>query len=89
MAAYAILLLASLKTYGAKGKPEKFHTPRWDQRKRSRRATTNDLRNQVRYELWSSALLTHFRPLCSNHHPDQNGRKCEMPLDSALFHTIR
>ena len=48
VAAYAILLLASLKTYGAEGKPERFHTPRWDQRKSSRRATTNDLRNQVR-----------------------------------------
>ena len=28
VAAYAILLLASLKTYGAEGKPEQFHTPR-------------------------------------------------------------
>lgn len=89
VAAYAILLLASLKTYGAQGKPEHFHKPRWDPRKSSRRATTNDLRNQVRYELWFSALQTHFRPLCSNQHPDPNGRKCELPLDSALFHTIR
>lgn len=89
VAAYAILLLASLKTYGADGRPEQFHTPRWDKRKRSRRATTNDLRNQVRYELWSSALLTHFRPLCSKEHPDQNARKCDLPLNSALFQTIR
>lgn len=89
VAAYAILLLASLKTYGADGRPEQFHTPRWDKRKRSRRATTNDLRNQVRYELWSSALLTHFRPLCSKEHPDQNGRKCDLALHSALFQTIR
>lgn len=89
VAAYAILLLAGLKTYGAEGKPEKFQTPRWDQRKPSRRATTNDLRNQVRYELWSSALVTNFRPLCSNKHPDHNGRKCDMPLHSALFHSIR
>ena len=87
--AYAILLLASLKTYGADGKPEQFHTPRWDKRKRSRPATTNDLRNHVRYELWSSALLTHFRPLCSKEHPDQNGRKCDLALHSALFQTIR
>ena len=89
VAAYAVLLLASLKTYGAEGKPETFHTPRWDKRKRLRRATTNDLRNQVRYELWSSALLTHFRPLSSNEGSDQNGRKCDLPLNSALFHTIR
>ncbi len=89
VASYAILLLASLKTYGAEGKPEKFHTPRWDKRKRLRRASTNDLRNQVRYELWSSALLTHFRPLCSKDGPDQNGRNCEPSIDSALFQTIK
>jgi len=89
VAAYAVLLLASLKTYGAEGKPEKFHTPRWDKRKSLRRATTNDLRNQVRYELWSSALLTHFRPLSSKKDPDQNGRKCDLPFNSALFDTIR
>jgi hypothetical protein len=89
VAAYAVLLLASLKTYGADGKPEKFHAPRWDKRKRRRRASTNDLRNQVRYELWSSALLTHFRPICSKENPDQNGRKCDLSLNSALFQTIR
>ena len=89
VAAYAVLLLASLKTYGAQGKPEKFHTPRWDKRKRLRRASTNDLRNQVRYALWSSALLTHFRPLCSKEDPNQNARKCDLPFNSALFDSIR
>jgi hypothetical protein len=89
VAAYALLLLAAHKTYGADGKPETFQAPCWDKRKPARRATTNDLRNQMRYELWASALRSNFRPLCSKPPPDQNGRKLDLPITSALFHTIR
>jgi hypothetical protein len=32
VAAYALLLLAAHKTYGADGKPEMFKPPRWDKR---------------------------------------------------------
>lgn len=89
VAAYAVLLLAAVKTYGAHEKPETFKNPCWDRTKARRRATTNDLRNQVRYELWASALQTHFRPLCSPTSQNENGRKCDLPLDSALFLTIK
>ena len=89
VAAYAVLLLAAFKTYGAQDKPETFKNPCWDKAKAGRRATTNDLRNQVRYELWSSALHSHFRPLCSSTLQNENGRKCDLSLNSALFNTIR
>lgn len=89
VAAYAVLLLAAFKTYGHHDKPETFKNPCWDKAKANRRATTNDLRNQVRYELWASALNTHFRPLCSPAVPNENGRKCDLPLDSALFNSIK
>jgi hypothetical protein len=89
VAAYALLLLAAHKTYGAEGKPETFQAPVWDKGKPARRATTNDLRNQMRYELWASALRTNFRPLCPTSTPNQNRRKYDLPIDSALFHTIR
>ena len=89
VAAYALMLLAAHKTYGADGKPETFEGPRWDKRKPARRASTNDLRNQVRFELWASALRTNFQPLCSDPPPDQNARKFDLPLNSALFQTIR
>lgn len=89
VSAYAVLLLAAFKTYGAHDKPETFKNPRWDKTKLTRRATTNDLRNQVRYELWASALHTHFRPLCSSPLSKENGRKLDLPLQSALFQTIR
>jgi DDE superfamily endonuclease len=89
VAAYALLLLAAHKTYGAEGKPEIFTAPRWDKRKNTRRATTNDLRNQMRFELWASALRANFRPLCSSKSPHQNGRKYDLPLNSALFRSIK
>ena len=89
VAAYAVLLLAALKTYGAEAKPESFQNPRWDKRKPTKRASTNDLRNQLRYELWASALRTNFRPLCSTRGWDQSDRKCDLPLDSALFRSIK
>lgn len=89
VAAYALLLLAAHKTYGAEGKPETFKAPRWDKHKAARRASTNDLRNQLRYELWAWALRSNFQPLCSQSPPDQNGRKLDLPINSALFRTIR
>ncbi len=89
VAAYALLLLAAHKTYGAEGKPETFKAPRWDRHKHARRATTNDLRNQMRYELWACALRSNFRPLCSPPTQGQSGRKPDLLLNSALFHTIR
>ncbi len=89
VAAYAVLLLAAVKTYGTKGKPEIFKNPRWDKHKAAKRVTTNDLRNQLRYELWGAALRGSFRPLCSTTSHTENGRKCDLPLNSALFQTIR
>ena len=89
VAAYSVLLLAALKTYGTAGKPETFKTPRWYKRTPAQRATTNELRNQLRSELWASALRTNFPPLCSPTACEENPRKCELPLESALFQTIR
>lgn len=89
VAAYALLLLAAHHTYGAQGRPEIFKSPRWDKRKADRRASINDLRNQMRYELWASALRTNFRPLCPRSAPNHNGRKFDLPLNTALFDTLK
>lgn len=88
VAAYSMLLLAAHKTYGAGAKPETFTSPRWDKRKDTRRATTNDLRNQMRYELWASALKSNFRPLCHANSSNQSATKFDLPLNSALFRSI-
>lgn len=89
VAAYSLLLLAATQVYGQTGRPETFQCPRWRKRCPALRATTNDLRNQVRYELWASALGRHFRPLSSSSHQNQNGIKSDLPLQSALFDTIK
>ena len=89
VAAYATLLLASVKTYGAAGKPETFQSPRWHNRKPEKRATTNELINQLRYELWSDTLTTNFTGFSSRSAPDQNGIKCDHPLESEVFLSIQ
>lgn len=53
VAAYSLLLLTSIKTYGADGKLETFNRPRWYKRKPSQRATTNELIPRLRYDLWA------------------------------------
>jgi len=89
VAAYSLLLLGAVHAYGAQGKPETFKRPLWDKRKPDQRATTNELINQLRYELWATALKTNFRPLSSKTVPDQSGRKCNPPLQSAIFYSVK
>ena len=89
VAAYAMLLLASVKTYGAEGKPDTFQSPRWYQRKSEKRATTNELINQLRYELWSQSIKTNFTGFSPKTARDHNGTKCNHPLESAIFLSIK
>ena len=89
VASYAMLLLASVKTYGAEGKPDTFQSPLWYQRKPEQRATTNELINQLRWELWSATLQTNFTGFSPTTRADQNGIKCDHPLESAVFLSIK
>lgn len=90
VAAYAILLLASVKTYGSQGKPDTLKNPLWHKTKTTQRATTNQLINQLRHEMWASALKrNNFRPLSPHSPSDQSGRKCDHPLNSAIFQSIK
>jgi hypothetical protein len=89
VASYAILLLASVKTYGTEGKPDTFQSPLWYQRKPETRATTNELINQLRYELWAPTLKTNFTGFAQKNDADQNGIKCDHPLESAVFLSIK
>ncbi len=72
VAAYAMLLLASVKTYGAEGKPDTFQSPLWYRRKPEKRATTNELINQLRYELWAETLQTNFTGFSQKDEPNHN-----------------
>jgi len=86
VAAYSLLLLASINAYGKNGVPDRLDQPKWYQRKPAQRATTNELINQLRRELWSAALTPkHFSNFTTHIPADQNPDKCDVPLTSAIF----
>jgi len=84
-----MLLLASVKTYGAEGKPATLQSPRWYRRKPKSRATANELVNQLRYELWADSLQTNFTGFSPKTAGKQNGLKCDHPLASAVFLSVK
>lgn len=87
VAAYALLLLAGLMAYGPDGQPPAVPLPRWRARVAPRRATTSQLLNQLRVELWSHCLrtdsLTHFRSRSPRH---QTPGKPTPNLATAVFY---
>jgi hypothetical protein len=86
VAAYALLLLASVNAYGKNGVPDRLDQAKWYRRKKKDRATTNELINQLRREMWTHALIpTHFPHFMSNTSPDQKCPKPDVPLHSAAF----
>jgi len=86
VAAYALLLLASVKAYGKNGVPDRLEQAKWYRRKNKDRATTGELINQLRRELWSTALNpSHFSDFISNSKPKQKSPKSDVPLPSAAF----
>lgn len=89
VAAYAMLLLASVQVYGKEGSPDRLQEAKWYQRKKQDRASTNELINQLRRELWSEAINpAHLSDFISNRTPDQKSQKCPVPLTSALFLSV-
>jgi hypothetical protein len=86
VAAYALLLTASVNAYGKKGVPDRPDQAKWYRRKKKDRATTNELINQLRREMWAQALNpAHFPDFMSNRSLDQKCQKSEVPLRSAAF----
>jgi hypothetical protein len=86
VAAYSLLLLASAKAYGQDGAPDRLAQAKWYRRQPHHRATTNELINQLRRELWSEALnSSHFADFTSTAPPDQNSEKCAVPFQAAAF----
>ena len=89
VSAYALLLLAGVQVYGADGKPEALVNPQWYRRKPQQRATTNELINQLRYEMWASEIKRNFTGFSPHTSPDQNAPKSDLPLNSAIFFTVK
>lgn len=90
VAAYSMLLLAATQTYGLSGVPERQHQPKWYQRGPQHRATTNELINQLRIELWASALKPeHFSDFMTGTPSDQKSEKSQFNPAGAMFSSIR
>ncbi|MBI3192405.1 MAG: hypothetical protein HYZ36_07045 [Pedosphaera parvula] len=86
VAAYAMLLMASVNAYGKNGVPDRLEQAKWYRRKKKDRATTNELINQLRRELWAEALHPeHFSHFTSRAAPDQKSPKPAVPLAAAAF----
>src|SRR5690606_17297001 len=56
VAAYAMLHLAAIKAYGPGGKPTAIPEPKWRNPSKKQRPSTQDLINELRRELWASAI---------------------------------
>jgi hypothetical protein len=90
VAAYALLLMASIQTYGPTGAPDRINDPKWYRRPPNQRATTNELINQLRFELWAPALSQqHFHDFSHQTIPNQKSRKCPLPLAAAAFLSLK
>lgn len=86
VAAYALLLMASVKTYGKNGAPDRLEQAKWYRRKKKDRATTGELINQLRREMWAAALTSvDFSHFTSQGSPDQKCEKPPVPHHSAVF----
>lgn len=86
VAAYAMLLMASVNAYGKKGVPDRMEQAKWYRRKKKDRATTNELINQLRRELWARAISpAYFSDFMSNGDTNKKSEKPSVPLNSAAF----
>ena len=56
VAAYAMLHVAAMKAYGWNGKPNTIPAAKWRDPKKKKRASTQDLINELRRELWAESI---------------------------------
>lgn len=86
VAAFAMLHLAAIKTYGQGGHPTAIPPAKWRNPSKKKRPSTQDLINELRRELWSKAIrpeiLTDF---VDKTKADTKSVKFEPDLCSSLF----
>jgi hypothetical protein len=89
VASYSLLLLAATQTYGKDGAPDRRHQPKWYQRNGDKRATTNELINQLRIELWATSLQPgYFSDFITASAPDQKSEKSPLNPAAAMFSSL-
>jgi hypothetical protein len=58
VASYSLLLLASIKLWGVKGRSQAENLPKWQDPNKKLRASTNDLIKQLRADLWADSIAS-------------------------------
>lgn len=74
VAAYAMLHVAAIRAFGWNAMAQNLPLPKWRNPNKKKRASTLDLINELRRELWASSIreghLTRFvKPTCPEHKP--------------------
>lgn len=89
VAAYALLLAAAARAYGPNGIPDVLPPPAWRTALQPRHASTATLINQLRHELWASALTPSTFSSFMHHDPvTMKPQKLSPNLSSAVFYAI-
>ncbi len=86
VAAYAMLHVAAMKAYGWSGKPNAIPEAKWRNPKKKYRASTQDLINELRRELWADSINPkHLTDFMNRNPSGTKSVKCEPNLCSAIL----
>jgi hypothetical protein len=89
VAAYSLLLMASIQTFGITGMPVMLPDPKWRTKKKKQRASTMDLIKQLRAELWAEAIDDKcFSDFVISQTNNTNCEKVAIPAKSAIFYAV-
>lgn len=86
VAAYALLLLAGIKTWGVKGMPQPYSIPKWQSLNGKRRASTSDLIKQLRAELWADSISSiNLSDFVAKQNAERSLLNIQIPACSAIL----
>lgn len=86
VAAFAMLHLAAIKTYGQGGQPTAIPPAKWRKPHKKKRPSTQDLINELRRELWATAIRpTHLTDFMHKTTNNTTRSKYKPDLCSTLF----
>jgi hypothetical protein len=86
VALYGLLLLAARQAFSDSPLPNAIPPPKWRRNRSKPRATTQDLLQQLRYELWGDALQAKsFYRVCSTQPRHQTQQKLHPSLTAAVL----
>jgi hypothetical protein len=87
VASYAVVLLAAARAFGVTGCPVSLPRPKWRRSTPRPRASTADLLNHLRFELWGRAIATpRFSDFAATPVSTTNHEKLYPSLHATLFY---